>query len=381
MAESRHFGRTIDYGSDQLQEHYCEPCFEINEAIKPVAGFCQNCNENLCIKCYTEHLRRKLFQNHKLVDKSTRPKTKLTQQTKFKGYEVECHLHHGETIQSFCHAHYELCCKVCLTVKHQACKTEKISQLGRYVQDSIEMQNLIHNLSKLKRGFNDNLIKTRANETVIQRYHSDTINQMMKLREEFDQLMTKMKSKAEEVKEKDFDKIKRVAASCDIVIEQIDKMSTNLDTLKKNSETESLFVAMIRAESQISSLEDNLDQIDKENTVREYTFEPDLRLKTLFNNLKEIGQLLFQKSGNARVHQQVQFPSPPPQKGKKPVYLKDISVRTSLDQQPCDVCGSAELPNNKILITDQDNKKLKLIDTNQGTIISELQFQQATHVI
>ena len=152
MAES--LGSGLDYES----KLFCEPCFESNNKIKPVAGFCRNCNENLCIKCYTGHLRRKLFQGHTLVDKSTRPKTKSTQQSKPpKDHGEKCLLHHGETVQSFCHGHAQLCCKVCHTTDHQACKTDTISKLARNVQDSQELQNLIEKLNVLKKCFTDNL--------------------------------------------------------------------------------------------------------------------------------------------------------------------------------------------------------------------------------
>ena len=128
---------------------------------------------------------------------------------------------------------------------------------------------------------------------------------MKKLRDEFDQLMTETESQAEKVKKEDFKQIENVAATCNIMIEQINKLTTKLDTLKGKGETEGLFVSMKQAESQLKSFEENLGKQDMGNVAREYIFEPDVKLKTCFNDLKVIGKLLFKNSGNAKFPQQV----------------------------------------------------------------------------
>ena len=77
MAEHSSLGRSINQGSDQIPEHYCEQCHDIDGEIKPVAGFCLNCDQSLCQECYNCHLRPKQFRNHQLVDKSKGPKSKV----------------------------------------------------------------------------------------------------------------------------------------------------------------------------------------------------------------------------------------------------------------------------------------------------------------
>ena len=78
MAASSAFGKSINLGSDQIPETYCEPCHDMRDDIKPVVGFCLNCDEGLCQECYKSHLRRKQFRNHQLqVDKPARSKSKV----------------------------------------------------------------------------------------------------------------------------------------------------------------------------------------------------------------------------------------------------------------------------------------------------------------
>ena len=76
MAEALPFGRSIDKSSENLPDFYCEPCYELKDEIKAVAGHCIDCNENFCVECFNYHLGPKPFRNHILVDKSTKPQAK-----------------------------------------------------------------------------------------------------------------------------------------------------------------------------------------------------------------------------------------------------------------------------------------------------------------
>ena len=75
MAESLPLGRSIDRGSDNIPEYFCEPCHELKDEIKSIAGHCVDCGKNLCVECFNYHLGPKPFRDHKLVDKSAKPKT------------------------------------------------------------------------------------------------------------------------------------------------------------------------------------------------------------------------------------------------------------------------------------------------------------------
>ena len=86
MAEGFSLGKSINLGSDQVPENLCDPCHDIHGDVKPVAGYCLNCDEGLCKECYNFHLRRKQFRNHKLqVDKPKTSKSKVTSLIKLLG--------------------------------------------------------------------------------------------------------------------------------------------------------------------------------------------------------------------------------------------------------------------------------------------------------
>ena len=73
-------------GSDQLPDCFCKLC----NKVKPVAGHCKNCNENLCSECFTSHCEFKLFRSHKLVKSSPRPNLQPTTKKVFNNDDRKC---------------------------------------------------------------------------------------------------------------------------------------------------------------------------------------------------------------------------------------------------------------------------------------------------
>lgn len=59
------------------------------------------------------------------------------------------------------------------------------------------------------------------------------------------------------------------------------------------------------------------------------------------------------------------------QKARKPVHITDFIAKSSADKD-FSIFGSVVLPNQQVLITDSDNSKVKLIDTSQNKILSEI---------
>ena len=68
------------------------------------------------------------------------------------------------------------------------------------------------------------------------------------------------------MKEEYLKKIETDFSICNVLIEQLNNIASNLDSLKEN---ERLFIAMQRADSQLQSLENSLYSLRTENIVRD----------------------------------------------------------------------------------------------------------------
>ena len=196
MAESLQSGKSIDKGSENLPDNFCEPCYELNNELKPVEGYCIDCGESLCLECFNYHLRPKPFRNHKLVDKSAKSQTQPKPAKRCLKTEA-CSVH-GATIQSFCTSHSQLCCKVCHAMNHNTCDVQEISNLAQNIGNSQELETLNKKLRTIKKGFEENLQKTGHHELTIQKNFTNAINAIKKLRDEIDKLLNETEKLAEE---------------------------------------------------------------------------------------------------------------------------------------------------------------------------------------
>ena len=181
MAESS--GESNPEGSHQLLYHYCEPCFAASTGyeVKPVVGHCINCDQNLCMECFTTHHELKLFKSQ-----SARPNLKTT------------------TINGFINKVRELMptvvfiAVVIFLTSYLNFQTEEMSKLVKNIEDSQDLRNL-----------------------------KDVVNDVKKLRDEFVDLKTKAEKQADTNK-RGFTKIEN------ILMEQIKKLTVQLETLKEN---------------------------------------------------------------------------------------------------------------------------------------------------
>lgn len=135
--------------------------------------------------------------------------------------------------------------------------------------------------------------------------------------------MSETEEQARKIKKEDFKKIEDVSATSKIVIDQINKVTSNLDTLNRKGETCSLFIAMKRADSQISSLEQTLDKLDKDNTLNVYKLETDQKLSQLITELKLLGHFSLTLQAISQSNQME----------KRPSFEKDIKIKTKTEER------------------------------------------------
>lgn len=126
------------------------------------------------------------------------------------------------------------------------------------------------------------------------------------------------------------------------------------------------------SESQLKSLKDNLDKQDKDTPIGEYKFEPCEKLNTLLNDLKVQQKNSLKKSANASVPK-TKVISMAAQKRKKPYYIQDIKLKLNSDENFF-LGGTLMLENKQMLLTDWVNRKIKLIETTQGTMVTEIKI-------
>ena len=91
----------------------------------------------MCDNCARAHRNSTVTRNHKLLDRDTMPKMKLTTVQ-----EKVCANHANKHIEYFCGKHEQLCCSVCVTLEQRHCKALYIGGAGEFSK-SQEYQDLL----------------------------------------------------------------------------------------------------------------------------------------------------------------------------------------------------------------------------------------------
>ncbi|XP_060592303.1 transcription intermediary factor 1-beta-like [Ruditapes philippinarum] len=118
MATSKDF-TNISKDSEEMFDICCSSCSDDNKTIQ-AKKFCVECGLNFCENCVKFHKKIPLLQSHEIVDVTQVGKGEVKQVTKELPTE-RCNIHHGKLMDMFCKDHDEVCCGVCIALKHRAC--------------------------------------------------------------------------------------------------------------------------------------------------------------------------------------------------------------------------------------------------------------------
>ncbi|XP_060568893.1 uncharacterized protein LOC132727425 [Ruditapes philippinarum] len=115
--------------------------------------YCVDCTTYVCQNCLNDHNKFAALRKHQIV--------KITEVNELPGdtdqvqgkKSVECGSHYGQYVDRYCKDHDEVCCSVCVTIKHRLCKEiTGIGTVAEGIKESQEFCNLKSSLEKLRKS-------------------------------------------------------------------------------------------------------------------------------------------------------------------------------------------------------------------------------------
>lgn len=103
---------------------YCIPCYEEKKIKISAVGYCQDCDDYLCEKCFDLHRIPKPSKNHRLI--TSRETTIISDDTGESLNDLKdelCRKHTGQKTEIYCLAHNTVICCKCCYEEHSVCKT------------------------------------------------------------------------------------------------------------------------------------------------------------------------------------------------------------------------------------------------------------------
>jgi hypothetical protein len=115
----------------------CEPC-QITGKCTQSDGYCKDCEENMCTKCFQNHATGKLCRNHVM---SPLGQGILDGKDRERSNE-KCKTHTSEYIKYYCPKHDMVTCGDCNVADHHGCKMEFISIVSKRFENSSEFKDI-----------------------------------------------------------------------------------------------------------------------------------------------------------------------------------------------------------------------------------------------
>ncbi|XP_060602491.1 E3 ubiquitin-protein ligase TRIM45-like isoform X2 [Ruditapes philippinarum] len=339
---------------------YCITC-DTDGLKEPAYGFCQDCQEHLCKSCFQHHRRSRLSRNHVLLDKDAMPTQQTAVDVNTDVITDNCTNHRDKPLEFYCNNHKTVACYVCVTLEHKQCKVDYIPDVSGNI--SGELIDLNKKMEDLVKKCEYNIMKASAATKQLEQSRGKVVEDIRLLRKEINDRLDEMESmmikEAEAVVNTATYKIKNIKVVCEKIAEEVKRSQSILNALKEAKKQNKLFIVMKNATPRMMTLESEEIQIVKDNmTYDDIQFDRNEKLLDQLKSEKNFGTIsTYRKpsedteicANNERSHN-VTFPS---------------------DKERSNVVGMVMVSATEMVIADYDNKNIKMIDVNSGSLLSE----------
>ncbi|XP_053389774.1 uncharacterized protein LOC123566619 [Mercenaria mercenaria] len=284
-----------------------------------------------------------------------------------------CPKHMKEMMKFYCQNHKELLCSVCVTLEHTgtSCKVNYIPDISGQVINSKEHQDILKTMDTIieqccNKYEDVKKITAKSNSSL-----TDVLADIKKFRKEINQKLDELKKQAEDaakaIQQENNNNLKRVETTCHDVTESLKASSETIKHLNTSKQADKLFMEMKSAEKMIKGYKKCVHQLAAYD-IKEYNFIPNKSISTLLDKERFLGT--FEEKS-------LKQPSPPPAvdiKSRQTSYQDAICVKTSKDKDRCHITGMIVLTPDLIIITDWNNKAVKMVDTCSQSVTDQLQL-------
>ncbi|XP_060577449.1 uncharacterized protein LOC132734678 [Ruditapes philippinarum] len=357
---------TTSMGSDEDLKLYCQPCDRDGPRL-PAHGYCTNCSEHLCETCFTVHRRHTLSRHHALLDKTNMPQTLSTVTPRQPdNFTKPCPKHNIEMIKFYCHDHKALLCSVCVTLEHTvtSCNVNYIPDISGQTINGTEYQDVLKDLNDMTERSSKILQDMKKMNELSIKSLTEALTDILKFRAKINQRLDEMerqvKKAAKVIQEDNVKDLKTVETACRDVFKSVKSSSDVIKNLNTSKQANDLFMELKHAQQMIKEYEHSVSKLS-EFEVKEYNFEPNEVISNLLAKEKSLGTL------KGRILS-------PALRSRQCSQMDKIGIKTSQDRLDCWITGMTLLTPDLLIITDYNNKAIKIVDISRKSVQAQHNF-------
>lgn len=266
--------------ASKVSDMECSCC---EDTTATAVGYCQECEEYLCQKCFDVHTVPKPCRSHvlfKLSDNdntcaSTSVISEERAKTKSDLTDEFCKKHKQYKTDFYCIEHDRVCCVYCYMEGHKDCNVKNLTVIKSDYLFSEDVENSLKKLHESKEdtesiqkqigeNYKLSLESERKCELSVEQYVSEIENKISDLKKS-------MKKKVEEVH---LHELALAGQYCESALCNINDTLTNTKAYREQNLPCKLFVQLQRFESIIAKINEDKTGAQKNNIVKTFEFRP-----------------------------------------------------------------------------------------------------------
>jgi hypothetical protein len=233
---------------------------------------------------------------------------------------------------------------------------------GKYYHDIIRTMDTISNkFYELKDSVNEVIII--SNDSV-----KNALLDIQTFRKNISQRLDELEKKVEDamnnIYQENSEKLKRIETHCNDAIQCLQRSSDKIKNLNTSKQADKLFIEINCVEEFVKDCEKQLKELANFD-VKEYTFKKNETISTMLKE-NSLGTVVNKTLHGARTA------SVPCIGTRQLSFEGEICVDTSKDKYICWITGMTFLTTNVLIITDWNNKAVKMVDTCSQSVTDQL---------
>jgi hypothetical protein len=211
----------------QTSEDYCDSCDDDETdrtGKKAAVKFCVDCNDRLCQSCVESHQRKRLLQNHRLVE----IKDQHSAETDVRGKEVFCNEHKKEAVKLYCFTCKAVTCLMCFVENHQWHKCSDVDKVASEFREQMknDTETTSKTIARCRKMIEQQKISKTEFVSKVDKVEKEICEQVEKLKQRLDEERMKLTEKLIQCKQ---DQIGRIENS----IQETEKQVSLMENLVK----------------------------------------------------------------------------------------------------------------------------------------------------
>ena len=346
-------------GSDEVIKHTCGPCKDDGET-KEANYFCEPCNVHLCFDCRNDHKTFKATKNHSIV--SVHQPQRIGSASSKGAYRILCSCNQKRAVAVYCEKHGDVVCPTCKTVKHRKCKTCPIKdKVDKHTQK--QFKELMAKAKSLKAEIESCIQNGEANRKSIDKYKDECKKDISGFRIEINKLLDKMEEdiieRLDETAKQNLLAIEKQIADMTASLQALNTELDVIDNANKTNKDEIMFSAKVKISNSISEYDDLIQDIRNGMWQPKLKFEQNKKLTDILKIVEGLGRIEPSETDSAQQDHVVLL-------DMKVKSTKEVDINVPNDDRSPSITGCTFLSNGHIILCDNENKKLKLLDSDMS---------------